>query len=64
MPDGVLENCYVIALFNLTKSNDMLNKNLGYKKARPIRSNSYLTRASYIATCDQNFDIKLRPRIS
>ena len=42
----------------------MLNKNTA-KKARPIRSSSYLTTSLYIAIlAAKNFDIKVRPRIS
>ena len=43
----------------------MLNKNTyGAKKARPIRSSSYLTTSLYIAIlATKNFDIKVRPRI-
>ena len=40
-------------------------KHLGYKKARPIRSSSYLTTSLYIPIlATKNFDIKVRPRIS
>ena len=46
--------------------NKMLNKNvLVQKKARPIRSSSYLTTSIHIAILvTKNFDIKVRPRIS
>ena len=46
-------------------NNNAKQKHLGCKKARPIRSSSYLTTSLYIAIlATKNFDIKVRPRIS
>ena len=42
-------------------------KHLGCKKARPIRSSSYLTMGVYVhiaILATKNFDIRLRPRIN
>ena len=54
-----IQNRHLKAIF-------MLNKiTYSAKKARPIRSSSYLTTSIYIVIlATKNFDIKVRPRIS